>query len=49
MFNAVITASYADDKIVKAMDDFVSNIYKQSLKQRPSESYFKKQLPNVKF
>jgi hypothetical protein len=31
------------------IQDFVSNIYKQSLKQRSTESYFKKQLPNVKF
>jgi hypothetical protein len=45
-------ASDADEKIVKAMDDIqdlVSKIYTQSLKQRAIDSYFKKQLPNIKF
>jgi hypothetical protein len=43
VLDAVISASDADEKIVKAMDDiqdFVSKIYKQSLKQRSIESYF---------
>jgi hypothetical protein len=47
-----ISASDADEKIVKAMydiQDFVSKIYRKSLKQRSIDSYFKKQLPNVKF
>jgi hypothetical protein len=47
-----ISASDANEKIVKAMDDiqnFVSKIYKQSLKQRSTETYFKTQLPNIKF
>jgi hypothetical protein len=37
---------------VKAMDDiqdFVSLIYRQSLKQRSIDWYFNKLLPNVKF
>jgi len=40
------SSSNANEKIVKAMDeiqDFVSKIYKNSLKQRSLESYFKKQ------
>jgi hypothetical protein len=44
--NTVISSSGADEKIVKAMDkiqDFVSKIYKNSLKQTSFESYFKKQ------
>jgi hypothetical protein len=52
VLDTVISASDADERIVKAMDDiqdFVSKIYRQSLKQRSIDSYFKKQLPNVKF
>jgi hypothetical protein len=52
VLDTVISASDADDKIVKVMDDiqdFVFNIYRQSLKQRSIDSYFKKQLPNIKF
>jgi hypothetical protein len=52
VLDTVISASYANEEIVKAMDDvqdFVSKIYRQSLKQRSIDSYFKKQLPNVKF
>jgi hypothetical protein len=52
VLDTVISASDADEKIVKAMDDiqgFVSKIYRQSLKQRSIDSYFKKQLPYVKF
>jgi hypothetical protein len=52
VLDTVIYASDADEKIVMAMDDiqdFVSKIYRQSLKQRSIDSYFKKQLPNVKF
>jgi hypothetical protein len=52
VLDTVISASDANEKIVKAMDDiqdFVSKIYRQSLKQRSIDSYFKKQLPNVKF
>jgi hypothetical protein len=52
VLDTVISASDADEKIVKAMDDiqdFVSKIYRQSLKQRSIDSYFKKQLPNIKF
>jgi hypothetical protein len=48
----VISANDADEKIVKTIhdiQDFVSKIYKQSLKQRSIEPHFKKQLPNVKF
>jgi hypothetical protein len=42
--DTVISASEADDKIVKVIDDiqdFVSTIYMQPLKQRSIESYFK--------
>jgi hypothetical protein len=52
VLDTVISASDADEKIVKAMDDiedFVSKIYRQSLKQRSIVSYFKKKLPKVKF
>jgi hypothetical protein len=51
-FLLLISASDVDEKIEKAMDDiqdFVSKIYRQSLKQRYTDSYLKKQLPNVKF
>jgi hypothetical protein len=48
VLDTVISASDADKKIVKTTDDiqdFVSKIYRQSLKQRSIDSYFKKQLP----
>jgi hypothetical protein len=48
----VVSVSDTDEKIVKAMDDiqnFVSKIYKQSLKQRLTELYFMKQLHNINF
>jgi hypothetical protein len=52
LLGTVISASDANEKIVKVMDDiqdFVSEIYKWPLKQRSIKSYFKKQLPNGKF
>jgi hypothetical protein len=51
-FDRVISVSDSNEKIVNTMDgikDFVSKIFKQSLKQRLTASYFKKQLPNVQF
>jgi hypothetical protein len=52
VLKTVICASEANEKIVKVMDDiqdFLSKIYKQSLKERSTDSYFKKQLPDIKF
>jgi hypothetical protein len=52
VLDTVISASDADENIMKAMGDiqaFVSKIYRQSLKQRSIDSYFKKQLLNIKF
>jgi hypothetical protein len=52
VFGTITSSSDADKKIVKLMEDiqdFVSKIYKQSLKQRSTESYFTKQLRNIKF
>jgi hypothetical protein len=52
VLDTVISANDANEKIVMAMDDiqdFVSKIYRQFFKQRSTDSYFKKQLPNVKF
>jgi hypothetical protein len=52
VLDTILSASDANEKIVKAMDDikdFVSKIYRQFLKQRSIDYYFKKQLPNVKF
>jgi PleD family two-component response regulator len=51
LFVMVISASDGE-KIVKAVhdiQDFVSKIHMQSLKQRLITLYFRKQLPNVKF
>jgi adenine C2-methylase RlmN of 23S rRNA A2503 and tRNA A37 len=46
VLDGVISSSDADEKIVKALDEiqnFVSEIYKNSMKQRSIYSYFKKQ------
>lgn len=51
LFDMVINASDGE-KIVKAVDDiqdFVSKIHTQSLKQRLITLYHRKQSPNVKF
>jgi hypothetical protein len=52
VLDTVISASDSDEKIVKVMDDIqdlISKIYRQVLKQRSIDSYFKKQLPNITF
>jgi hypothetical protein len=49
MLDTVISENDADEKIVKVMDDiqeFVSKIYKQSLKKRSTELYFNPLKPN---
>jgi hypothetical protein len=46
VLDRVNSSSDDDEKIVKALEeiqDFVSKIYKNSLKQRSIDSYFKKQ------
>jgi hypothetical protein len=46
VLDSVLSSGDANERIVKAMDelqDFVSKAYKNTLKQRSVESYFKKQ------
>jgi hypothetical protein len=43
VLNSVVSAGDADDRIMKAMDelhDFTSKVYKNSLKQSSTNSYF---------